>query len=491
MRPRTAYVLYGVTGCVALLAVILGKQYDVDINRWLSSILCLLVTIVAVYYVTCFSPSRQEEDSELTLPIAATVTPGSTTPKLRTYYLDNLKAVLTAIVVNHHVLCATGNAGGWYLEIAQYTNGFHYVASTINSLSQSYFMSLFFFISGVFVPNSFDKHLSKGLSPGSFRRDKIKRLGLPFLVYFWLGGAALNLGIQSFITTDLSYSPDAGPPWFIAWLIIFTFSYSFVAQTPARAHPMPGYPRLINGGGLLGVMQGVLVYFVGGSFIFMPFTIGAGTLDVAFFCAGCMASSQRGDWLGSKYDQFWRDIEKPMFCWVCFCAVCMALWAMGPLLSDGDSGSDNSSASSSNTLNNNTSRRMLADDFDAKTFFLQCLQFGGNGYMTVGISTWMLAVFRRHFNITSPRWTFFSNAAYAVYLLHPFIVVPLTMLWVNILRACGIEVLFEHGSTASSSNLGSDGWVWAGYVFIAVTSQLVVWPLAHFFRQLPFICEVL
>ena len=46
-------------------------------------------------------------------------------------------------------------------------------------------------------------------------------------------------------------------------------------------------------------------------------------------------------------------------------------------------------------------------------------------------------------------------------LLHPFIVVPLTMLWVSILRAHGIEVLFEHGST-SSSNLGNDGWVWAG-----------------------------
>ena len=63
-------------------------------------------------------------------------------------------------------------------------------------------------------------------------------------------------------------------------------------------------------------------------------------------------------------------------------------------------------------------------------------------------------------------------------------------IWVNILRAHGIEVRF-HGSSSSSSNLGNDGWVWAGYLFIAITSQLVVWPLAHFFRQLPFIREVI
>ena len=36
----------------------------------------------------------------------------------------------------------------------------------------------------------------------------------------------------------------------------------------------------------------------------MPFTIGSGTFDVAFFCAGCMASSRRGAWLGANYDQY-------------------------------------------------------------------------------------------------------------------------------------------------------------------------------------------
>ena len=47
----------------------------------------------------------------------------------------------------------------------------------------SYFMNLFFFYSGYFVPKSFDK---KGMY--SFLFDRAKRLGVPFVVYtFFLG----------------------------------------------------------------------------------------------------------------------------------------------------------------------------------------------------------------------------------------------------------------------------------------------------------------
>ncbi len=43
----------------------------------------------------------------------------------------------------------------------------------------------------------------------------------------------------------------------------------------------------------------------------------------------------------------------------------------------------------------------------------------------------------------------------------------------------------------SSTDLESDGYVWLGWILIGGGAQLLVWPLAHLFRQLPFVRQVL
>ena len=76
--------------------------------------------------------------------------------RVRLYYLDNLKAILTCIVVLHHGTCVFIGTG-WYYTFANYYNPFIVVGSSIVFLNQTYFMCLFFFISGYFTPTSCDK----------------------------------------------------------------------------------------------------------------------------------------------------------------------------------------------------------------------------------------------------------------------------------------------------------------------------------------------
>ena len=97
--------------------------------------------------------------------------------KGRLLFVDNLRIGLIALVVAHHVGQAYGPTGGWWyfsgLERAPILGAFF----TVN---RSFFMSLFFMISGYFIPQSFDRK-KKG-----FLRDRFVRLGIPLLAFFWV-----------------------------------------------------------------------------------------------------------------------------------------------------------------------------------------------------------------------------------------------------------------------------------------------------------------
>merc|ERR1719319_408780 len=121
-------------------------------------------------------------------------------------------------VVVHHVTCAFSGGGGWFLVVGKYYNTFQILAFWILCVNQSYFMSLFFFISAYFSPKSLDR---KGRF--WFMYDKMKRLGIPtFAWYFGLGPLLVFIGTKMLgRPSEYEYGPSSGPPWFILWLLIF------------------------------------------------------------------------------------------------------------------------------------------------------------------------------------------------------------------------------------------------------------------------------
>ena len=95
----------------------------------------------------------------------------------RLSYIDSLKVLLTILVVVVHSAVTYGSEGGWYYEEA--TNALPAIIplTLISAVSQSFFMSLFFFFGAYFTPSSLER---KGAL--KFSLDRIKRLGTPCLL---------------------------------------------------------------------------------------------------------------------------------------------------------------------------------------------------------------------------------------------------------------------------------------------------------------------
>jgi len=156
----------------------------------------------------------------------------STKRSSRSASIDYLRAFITLLVIYHHSTLA-------YTTFAR-QDRVHFLASTApivdsqrwafldyaENFNDVFFMSLMFFLSGLFV-----WPLLKTKGAGSFLRDRLLRLGLPFLVgvvlvipfaYYpsWLaaGGAP---GYLSYWVAFAKGGWSPGPLWFLWLLLLF------------------------------------------------------------------------------------------------------------------------------------------------------------------------------------------------------------------------------------------------------------------------------
>jgi glucan biosynthesis protein C len=193
------------------------------------------------------------------------------TDKARLYYLDNLKVCLVILVIVHHVGQAYGATGwSWY-----YT----YPGERVKQLglffmfNMSFFMGLFFFISGYFFPHSLDRH-----GPRKFSADKLVRFGIPvvfssisilpvmeyvkyihdtgsisfidFYVGKWLLDAPLIVGIMGHF--------NIGYLWFLEHLLIYSVLFAGISTVLKRFRPSesPQLPRRV---GVWAIIPAILI----------------------------------------------------------------------------------------------------------------------------------------------------------------------------------------------------------------------------------------
>ncbi len=138
----------------------------------------------------------------------------------RLYYLDNLKVGLTMLLIAHHVGQAYGPTGGtWPIQEAARAA----ILAPFFTVNRSFFMSLFFLISGYFTARSYD---GKGGWP--FVKGRLLRLGLPVLAF-----ALLMVPLQLFVFAaagsegpGLAWPIDVGYMWYIEHLLLFSLGYA-------------------------------------------------------------------------------------------------------------------------------------------------------------------------------------------------------------------------------------------------------------------------
>ena len=132
-------------------------------------------------------------------------------PMKRLCYLDNLKVCLTVLVIMHHAGQAYGEGGGCAYTPSNPEEFMPWIWHFF-STNAAFFMGLYFFISGYFVPRSFDKQGTK-----QFVHKKLLRLGVPLL---FMGG----------IISILSGKPEIGHMWFVESLLVFCLIYALIRQ---------------------------------------------------------------------------------------------------------------------------------------------------------------------------------------------------------------------------------------------------------------------
>lgn len=162
--------------------------------------------------------------------------PGTTT-RARLFFVDNLRVVLTVLVVLHHAALTYGNIPLWfYPEPAQDPSGV--LLDLFVVLNQTFFMGLFFLLAGYFVPGAMDRRGGRGLV-----RERLVRLGVPLLLFLVLlrplASAPSYAGLLA-TEPDLPYwlfyviTIDPGPMWFVEVLLVMSLVYVMIRRFRER-----------------------------------------------------------------------------------------------------------------------------------------------------------------------------------------------------------------------------------------------------------------
>lgn len=157
--------------------------------------------------------------------------------------LDNLKVMLTILVVFHHAGQAYGDGGGWPYSPSNQQEYIPWIWHFF-SVNAAFFMGLFFFISGYFVPRSYDKQGGK-----LFTKRKFMRLCIPLF--------AMS-GLLSFACGRIEF----GHMWYIESLLLFCLLYALMRQFCSPIHHSCQSSPTIIGLAIVGSIMGIGAFFI-------------------------------------------------------------------------------------------------------------------------------------------------------------------------------------------------------------------------------------
>jgi len=336
----------------------------------------------------------------------------------RIYYVDNLRVFLTVLVILHHVAITYGTGGLWYfVDMDQKQTLTSVILATFICINQSFFMGLFFFLSGYFTPTSYDR---KGPMP--FIRGRFIRLGIPIIFYIFFLSPIIQFMIlesktftfwQFYKTKILSFENiDIGPLWFVEALLIFNFIYfsvRIIGKEPStnKQKSFPKGTTLFITAFSLGIIVFLLrmVFPVGKTLLGLQ--LGFFPSYILLFIAGIMANRQ--NWL--------TDIPiKIVRTWLRVLFFISPILPLGLILVPGGK-------------------------LEGGLNLLALIYAVWEPFIGISISIALLAGFHKYMNHTNLFTKKLSSAAYTVYIIHPIIIVGYSL----ILYSVSLHPLLKFG----------------------------------------------
>lgn len=341
----------------------------------------------------------------------------------RLLYLDNLRMAVITLVVLMHMSITYGAVGDWnYHEAGEKDTLIYIIMLLLGGIGAAFVMGLLFLVAGYFTPRSYDR---KGAGP--FLIDRLKRLGLPLLFYEvvilpiisylidlqtgfqgslgqWL--VAYVRGLQSFAD---------GPVWFLSELLIFSIGYMLWRWLTERAAPRakraqadrpgatnpPGNRRIAAFALGLGMVTFVVRIWALAGVYYEPWHLewAHAPQYIALFVVGLVA--YRRNWLATFPEaqvKPWRWIALVFV--LLLPALAVAAGALTGQLDERGAGGLN---------------------------WLSLAYSVWEAFMCVSLVIVVLAWFRRRFDQQGRLAKVMCDSCFAVYILHPIIIIPLAL----------------------------------------------------------------
>jgi len=330
----------------------------------------------------------------------------------RDLYIDRLRSVMTVMVVLHHTAITYGAPGGWFWnELKPSATAASLLLTMFVSTNQAYFMGFFFLLAGYFTPGSLER---KGYA--RFLGDRFLRLGLPLLAFGLTLGPLTAAEVtaaqgQGFWPTFESLWRQkhfiAGPMWFVQALLMFSIAYcAWRASFGAPLQPAARIPRPVPGGRwwvLSALATGAAALAIRQ---FVPTGVNVIGLQLGYFASYIFLfaigiAAWRYDWLRQLDGSRARaGMMAAAIAWPC-----MPL-AIGVAI-----------ATHANTAS-----------FSGGFSWAAIVYALWEPFVAWGlIAAWLLGA-RRWMNRPSAFWTWASRRAYAVYIIHPPVLVGISLM---------------------------------------------------------------
>ena len=328
----------------------------------------------------------------------------------RDYYIDRLRVIVTALVILHHTAITYGGAGGWFWKEHDTSPALSSLLLTLFcATNQAWFMGFFFLLAGFYTPGSLAK---KGYA--RFLLDRFLRLGLPLLAFIFILGPLTAAIVtyaqgQGFWPTIVFLWQHKriinGPLWFAQALLIFSLVYCAWSASLRGSLTGPQHNRTVvpaYGWWLLGALATgaaaleIRQFFPVGENIF-GLQLGYFAGYIVLFAIGIMA--WRHDWLRQLT---WRDARP----WI---VTSVIVWPTLPVAIA-------------------FARHHHSDvSFTSGHSWAAILYAFWEPFVAWGIIALWLLVFRQRLNKPSPLWEWMARRAYAVYIIHPPILVGIAL----------------------------------------------------------------
>ena len=379
----------------------------------------------------------------MTVLHATTPARGAVVP--RRGYLDNLKVLLVAGVIVAHAVFAWTRVGTWVLREPSVREPLLSTMELVALVGGLLGLAPFFVIAGALTPASFAR---KG--PRRFLADRALRLGVPmvffvvvmspFVEYVDTDNVGWDRGFWAF-TVEIWWPPAPGPTWFLGVLLLLSAVYALVrVVVPRRPERTAMRVRHLVLAGAVLVAASYVVRLV------VPFAeerfrlaLGQAPAWAIAFTLGIVAG-ERG----------WFDPVPPAVARACHR---IGLVAAGAVV-----------ALAVVLMATGTDVVPYAGGGTWQSVVLAVMEAG----VVVGLSVWLLDVFRRRYDHQGPLARSLSRAAYGAFLVHQLVLVGFVLVTRSVAWPPELEFLIA----ATLAVAGSFG-VAAVLVRIPVVSRIV------------------